>query len=528
MYKEINKVNESVLLKEIIMALTKELIVFILAKEDLDEQLSEQNKFLYSASKLNSVFNIIDYIPYSWLTLLSEIMNSNAFRDYSEETPIENILQRMEDFPIENFFSQYSLSEKVSCITFLISCFYDTKIFHETLSERIENQEEFSREKTLIKAQIKELEQQQALDIKSSTLTRASSSNPDKISKLQAKLSDLSTKIDNIQVRIPPLGLDRHYNEYYIFKFDLTRLYMLKPLENTWHYFSTKSDLYNLLQSLCPRGLRESKLLESLRQKLPILCFLSDSDSDSAEAPPPDYSNRLSAFKEAEGDLPTAKKLLLDLERRFSKFLHRSHKQWETADCQDRWRDLVQAAEEVPSLAELLMEHYQKSSTPLRMAVVDPNSEDSEEKECERKYRKVSIRIWQDFGEQNTMWEGLVGTVNNAQQLVLAIGMYESVLENYMQKKQERMRHEERKGPREEKKKKKEFLRGQNGSKHEDNCFFCEDGGELICCEGCTRVVHPECIGLNEVPEEDWYCDSCNKQGFRVTRSRTRLMKLNS
>ena len=523
LYSEITKPNDSPLLKEIIMTLTKELIVFILAKENLDEQLSGQNKFLYSASKLNSVFNIIDYMPYSWLTLISEIMISTAFRDYSEETPIENILQKMEDFPIENFFFQYSLAEKVSCITFLISCFCDTKIFHEALSERIDKRADFSREKTLIKTQIKELEQKQALDIKAATVTRKSTSITDKIIKLQNKVSDLSTKIDNIQVRITPVGLDRDYNEYYIFKFDLSRLYMLKPLENTWHFFDAKSEIDKLMQSLCPRGLRENKLLENLKQKLPSLVFPEES-SDS----PVDYFNKLSEFKEVEGDLPTAKKLLMDLERKFSKFLSKSNKQWEIDDNQDRWRDLVQVAEDVPSLAELLLEHYQKSSTPLRLAIFDSNSEESsEEKEYERKYRKVSIRIWQDFGDHNSIWEGLVQSVTNSQQLILAIGMYSAVLDHYVQKKYENMKQEERKKPREDRKK-KEHRHNHNGIKHEDNCFFCEDGGELICCEGCTRVVHPECIGFDKIPDEDWYCDSCNKQGIRVTRSRTRLKKLNS
>ena len=172
LYQELTKTTESNLLKEIIMALTKELIVYILGKENLDEQLSEQNKFLYSASKLNSVFSITDYLPYSWLTLLLEIMTSNAFKEYTEETPVEDILQKQEDFPIETSFFNYPISEKVSCITFLISCFCDTKIFHEALSERIEHRAGLSKEKASIKVQIKELDKKQALDVKSATVTR--------------------------------------------------------------------------------------------------------------------------------------------------------------------------------------------------------------------------------------------------------------------------------------------------------------------------------------------------------------------
>ena len=49
LYFELSKNNDSHLLKEIVMAITKELVVHILSKENLDEQLSGQNKFLYSA-----------------------------------------------------------------------------------------------------------------------------------------------------------------------------------------------------------------------------------------------------------------------------------------------------------------------------------------------------------------------------------------------------------------------------------------------------------------------------------------------
>jgi Williams-Beuren syndrome DDT (WSD), D-TOX E motif/PHD-finger len=524
LYTELNKDTESHLIKEIVMALSKELILHILSKENLDEQLSGQNKFLYSSYKLSSIFNIIDYLPYSWLTLLFEIMTSNTFKDHTEETPIEHILQKIEEFPIENYFFKYSLSEKISCITFLISCFCDTKVFHEVLSDRIDRRAELSKEKTLIKTQIKELEQKQSSDIKTINVTRKSTSISDKIIKLQHKVSDLSCKIDDIQVRISPIGTDRYYNEYYLFKFDLSKIFVLKPTENTWYYIDTKQHIDALINSLCSKGIRENKLLENLKLKLPSMKL----NEPAKESKPEDYYNKLSEFKNVESDLQSIKKILLDIEKKFSKYLNKSNKQWDTDNGQEQWKALVNSTESISELVELLLEHYEKSSTPLRVALYDSNSdENSDDKECERKYRKVSIRIWQDFGDHNTIWEQLVQSIVNSQQLILAIGIYVSVLEHYIQKKTENSRHEDKKKPKEDKKK-KEGRNKKNGIKHEDNCFFCEDGGQLICCEGCTRVVHPECIGFDQVPDNDWFCDNCNKHGIRVTRSRTRLRKLNT
>ncbi|OMJ77586.1 hypothetical protein SteCoe_22794 [Stentor coeruleus] len=522
LYSELEKDNESVLIKEIVMSLIKELIVYILSKENLDEQFSGQNKFLYSAYKLSNVFNIIDYLPYSWLTLFSEVMTSNTFKDYIEDTAAESIISKFEEFPLESNFFKYNLSEKVSCITFLISCFCDTKVFHEALSERIEQRTELSREKAMIKVQIKELEQKQAAEVKAATTTRKSTSLADRIAKFQNKVHDLSHKIEDIQVRVTPIGLDRDYNEYYIFKFELSKIYMLKPLENTWYYFSTKEDIEELMQNLCPKGLRENKLLENLKARFPQMKFGSDSERKSDD----DYFNKLSEFKNTNSDLATAKKLMLDLEKKFTKYLNKSNKQWEIEENQFVWREKVTTCDNVFQLSELLLEHYEKSSTPLRVSVNDSFSDSSEEAEYEKKYRKVSIRLWQDFGDHNLIWEQLVQSVANSQQLILAIALYTSVLEHYIQKKNENMKSEEKKRPKEDKRKKEPKTK-TNGVKHEDHCFFCEDGGELICCEGCSRVVHPECIGFDKVPDDDWYCDSCNKQGTRVTRSKARLRKLN-
>ncbi len=38
---------------------------------------------------------------------------------------------------------------------------------------------------------------------------------------------------------------------------------------------------------------------------------------------------------------------------------------------------------------------------------------------------------------------------------------------------------------------------------------ICSDGGELICCEGCPASFHKECVGLDAIPEGDWFCPTC-------------------
>ena len=31
---------------------------------------------------------------------------------------------------------------------------------------------------------------------------------------------------------------------------------------------------------------------------------------------------------------------------------------------------------------------------------------------------------------------------------------------------------------------------------HNDLCHVCSEGGEVMCCDTCTLVFHPKCIGL--------------------------------
>ncbi|GLE05885.1 hypothetical protein PINS_up015066 [Pythium insidiosum] len=43
-------------------------------------------------------------------------------------------------------------------------------------------------------------------------------------------------------------------------------------------------------------------------------------------------------------------------------------------------------------------------------------------------------------------------------------------------------------------------------------CGVCRLGGELLCCDGCPRAFHTTCIGLEAVPDEEWFCNECDMQ----------------
>jgi len=46
---------------------------------------------------------------------------------------------------------------------------------------------------------------------------------------------------------------------------------------------------------------------------------------------------------------------------------------------------------------------------------------------------------------------------------------------------------------------------------NEEYCSICEDGGELLMCDGqCGRSFHYKCLNLDSLPDDDiWLCDQC-------------------
>ena len=62
-----------------------------------------------------------------------------------------------------------------------------------------------------------------------------------------------------------------------------------------------------------------------------------------------------------------------------------------------------------------------------------------------------------------------------------------------------------------EKKKQSKSKKDQEEIDPTDYCGICEEGGELLICDGsCSKAFHLSCVGLSEVPKSDkWFCSSC-------------------
>lgn len=73
------------------------------------------------------------------------------------------------------------------------------------------------------------------------------------------------------------------------------------------------------------------------------------------------------------------------------------------------------------------------------------------------------------------------------------------------------------------KKRKPKKIKMDIKKEHEDECFRCGEGGEVVMCDkpNCPKVYHLQCLKLNKPPHGIWYCpwhhcDTCGKVAVKM------------
>jgi hypothetical protein len=48
--------------------------------------------------------------------------------------------------------------------------------------------------------------------------------------------------------------------------------------------------------------------------------------------------------------------------------------------------------------------------------------------------------------------------------------------------------------------------------RNDDVCAVCKDRGRLLCCDRCELAFHPDCAGLERIPDGLWLCPKCEME----------------
>ena len=298
------------------------------------------------------------------------------------------------------------------------------------------------------------------------------SSSLKRVAELKANLAELVRQIESTTVRTVPLGVDQENREYYCLGFMPDCVFIRHPLTAEWLVYSNDEHLEAGLNRKIPC---EKALIQALAKRR----FRTENTRNVPLAGA--YTNRKCKFPIVSDTIGFSRSALLDLEREFSQSLTTLGFSWAT----EAWQAKVVEACKCSEFGSLLLEHVGLARAPLEALSV-----------CPTLSRRRQLRLWRRFQQTLLLLHALVETAEDFEHLAVCITLYQQILSRFIGKKLN----------------KEASNNSDSESDHEYQCYVCNDGGELICCEGCAHVAHMLCTGLVSVPEGDWFCEDCQER----------------
>lgn len=304
LYYSLSTNGSNPFVKDVCVRLLTLILENIFRSENIEETLNGECKSLLLAVRCSDESYISEYLSYYWNLMLTEIMKSSVFKQYTDKSIIQSLIQKKLTCTANYLeFAHFEYDEKVSTMLFMINCIYDSHTLRDDLQTRLENEMNLIKEKRKLKSSLRD---------KNTT------------SEAATHILEIYGKLENANKKTPYIGMDREYNEYYSFPFDPAKLYVKKmnPVSGADSWYFYPADTLDLLQcSLCIKGVREQKLMHSLR--IYKNQFISTGNVSSSIV----YSSQ-SFVNKYQSSLESIKDLILDTESIFSQFLLEVNKVW--------------------------------------------------------------------------------------------------------------------------------------------------------------------------------------------------------
>lgn len=435
-----------------------------LNRTETDVKISEKCMVLSMGERISEIFELETVAGVAWTRVVGEILQLKCYKEYIKETAIEKLHKNFKNtLTIEDFLA-FSQDEKVGIFEILINIYLDSKDCREQISEKIEHQNNLSKLRYEKKQKIKQLD----MELMACTQPNLPLEQ-EKIKFLQEE-TKLHGELLQTYYRTIPIGCDAQLNEYFFFKFESDKIFVLYPSNSpntelgNWYNYITKDSINRLVSELVPQSKNEYKLKSSI-EKIMSNGFQSKEPLNSL------FEN------EEKITLEAIREKVLETEKKVSKYLKSSKKRWEVDVEEKKWKIRLLGTENLGELCELLLEFSEKAGSPLRQQLIT--------KKNKNKYRKVVLKLWQNSHEAVKYWEGLVRSARSTEEVMLAALVFQKVVDSYIGKKTE------------------EHIR------HSDECYICKDGGKLIMCDNCPKVAHIKCLGIKKVPQGEWLCEEC-------------------
>ena len=465
LYSVLNLTYETETSRALMTSLLKPLVIIMLKSENFRKKGSVLNYLVYKIKKLVGFDKLLTY---SYLKFVEDIFSIDLFKDLIEDFDKE-IWQIFNGFSFVEKFEALPAEYKLRLIVLFIGMLLETKI----ISDECQRRHEFA--------------QKIHKDLYDLSIKSRKSSGPDK-QLLDQKSIDLSLELQKYPVRSTPLGTDRHYREYFHYPWDNSKLFIKSSDPSqlnslTWSYLDKRSEIEQLLQSLQPKGQRESCLIQSISHTL-----LANFRSSEQESTSSDVDEVKIKHKETVNNLESLKNWIKDLHFSLVEALKLPVNKEFISKIEDCEND---------SIIELLLNFH-------LFSLNEKNS------------------LWESC-DLHLPWEAALKECKNADETFICFHLLCLVTEKYAKEHRvvvkDNKKNDNRRSFRLERisQMKKEVKKLQD-----INCFICGDFGLVACCDHCPKVAHLECLGVEELPEGDWSCPICVEKAnnVRVTRSK--------
>lgn len=413
-------------------------------------------------------FDILaDQLPF---LLLSELLQSPAYHDEEEKSS-----PALVDF--QSFYVDWSVYEKVAVYKMLAGIVLDSPVLHDMLEDRLEERAKLLQTRSDHQSKLTAFNKQHR-----GQHLKKGSEDWLKRQDMKKEIALLREHADSIPLRTEPIGRDHWENLYFLFEFDRTSLLIADSDQLNWSHASSSTALSTLKQCLDPKFPQEKALLEAVSR---------------LESKETEEESSVEAASDTEASLRTScLELLFKAEAKVSAFFTATGKWWAEERDVREWKSAVTAAYSPERLKDLLGDFVEKANIPFKRSSPPDNL-----------IKRVNLRLWAEFAEASDARERLWTRALSWEHLFALISCELAVFERHFHLKRKSFLSATAKAMKQlgtgvrtrrltrmsEKLRVQELLASET---HDDVCWVCGHGGDLMCCEGCPQVAHYGCVGL--------------------------------